>query len=57
MHHIILGRNFLINVKSVVVLYCIDGVVIAALMHCDLFEIYCAPNLSFIHPKGATTDN
>ena len=25
------------------VLYCIDEVVIAALMHCDLFEIYCAP--------------
>ena len=24
-------------------LYCIDGVVIAALMHCDLFEIYWAP--------------
>jgi hypothetical protein len=26
-----------------IVLHCIDGVVIAALMHCDLFEIYCAP--------------
>ena len=24
-------------------LYCIDGVVIAALIHCDLFEIYCVP--------------
>ena len=24
-------------------MYCIDGVVIVALMHCDLFEIYCAP--------------
>ena len=27
-----------------IVLYCIDGVVIAALMHCDFFEIYCAPS-------------
>ena len=26
-----------------IVLYCIDGVVIAAIMHFDLFEIYCAP--------------
>ena len=26
-----------------IVLYCIDGVVIAVLMHCDLLEIYCAP--------------
>jgi hypothetical protein len=27
-------------------LYCINGVVIAALMHCDLFKIYCAtPNI------------
>ena len=25
------------------VLYCINEVVIAALMHCDLFQIYCAP--------------
>ena len=29
-----------------IVLYCIEGVVIAAQMHCDLFRIYCAsPNL------------
>ena len=26
-----------------IVLCCIDGVVIGALMHCDLFKIYCAP--------------
>ena len=26
-----------------IVLYCINGMVIAALMHCDLFEIYYAP--------------
>ena len=26
-----------------IVLYCIDGVVLAALMHCGLFKIYCAP--------------
>ena len=26
-----------------IVLYCIDGEVIAVLMHYDLFEIYCAP--------------
>ena len=26
-----------------IVLYCIDGVVIATLMHCELFKIDCAP--------------
>ena len=26
-----------------IVLYCINGVVIAALMHCDLFKIYSTP--------------
>ena len=32
-----------------IALYCIDGVIIAALMHCDLFMIYCAPsNLGII---------
>ena len=29
--------------NGVSMFYCIDGVVIAALMHCDLFKIYCAP--------------
>ena len=37
------GVNGRIIRKLQVVLYCTDGVVIAALMHCDLLEIYCAP--------------
>ena len=32
-----------LRVSLIVELYCINGVVIAARMHCDFFKIYCAP--------------
>ena len=46
--HLMLSVSFMTNglnesPNNIIVLYCIDGVIIAALMHCDLFQIYCAP--------------
>ena len=38
-----LGHDVYFTLHFTFVLYCFDGVVIATLMHCDLFKIYCAP--------------